>query len=177
MTTGRTNIILVGFMGTGKTTVGQILAARLGKSFVDMDDLIEERTGKTISAIFEDDGEAHFRELERKMAHELSLQDNIVVGAGGGIVLNPANIEAFNESGIVVCLTAAPEVIIERVSSDSHRPLLEDGEKRDQVLAILEARRELYGAIEHQVDTTNMDPPAVADKVEAHLVNDSGQGR
>ena len=129
------NIILVGFMGTGKTTVGQMLAARLGKSFVDMDKLIEERTSKSISAIFEHDGEAHFRELERKMAHELSLKDNIVVGAGGGIVLNPANIEAFNESGIVVCLTAAPEVIIERVSSDSHRPLLEDGEKRDQVLA------------------------------------------
>lgn len=161
----RKNIILVGFMGTGKTTVGKIIAAKAGMTFVDSDSVIEEKAGKKVSRIFAEDGEPRFREMERDAVLELSRRQNLVIGAGGGVVLNPANIADFSRSGTVVCLSAAPEAILGRVEGDKSRPLLEDGDKKTRILNLLKSRRKLYDAIPLQVDTTELAPEQVAEKV------------
>lgn len=161
----RGNIVLVGFMGTGKTTVGKLAARRLDLDFVDMDDVITERAGKAISRIFAEDGEPRFRAMERALVRELSARKGLLVAAGGGIVLNADNIADFSRSGLVVCLTATPETILRRVSAEKHRPLLEGGEKERKILGLLESRRELYAAIPHRIDTTGLAPDQVVERL------------
>ena len=151
------NIILIGFMGTGKTSSGKKVAEELGMTFIDMDHVIEERENRKISDIFDTDGEPYFRQLEFNLAKELSDKDNLVVATGGGIVLNQENINNFESSGKVICLSADPQIILERVAKETHRPLLEGDEKMNKILGILESRKELYGAISNQVDTTELD--------------------
>ncbi len=159
------NIVLIGFMGTGKTSVGKTIASKLGMSFVDMDQLIEEREKRKISDIFASNGEKYFRNLEFNLAKELSQQSNLVIATGGGVVLNPENIANFESSGIVFCLTATPEIIMERVAKETHRPLLEGDEKMRKIMSILESRKELYDSIKNRIDTSNMTIQEVADKI------------
>lgn len=159
------NIALVGFMGTGKSACGKLVAKQLGHRFVDMDDMIEERAQKKISDIFAEDGERAFRRMEHDLAAELSTETDLVIAAGGGIVLDPENIRAFERQGIVVCLLATPEAILSRVQGASHRPLLEDGEKADRIRGLLAQRKDLYEAIPLQVDTTGLDLDGVAARV------------
>ena len=159
------NIVLVGFMGTGKSTVGRLLAARLGMTFLDMDTLIEEREQKKISRIFADQGEPHFRALERSLARELSEEQGLVIAAGGGIVMNPENIADLSRAGLVVCLCATPEELLKRISGEGHRPLLEGDDKSARIIKILESRRQLYAAIPQQIDTTALSPDQVADRI------------
>lgn len=163
------NIILVGFMGTGKTTVGRILASRLKKKFVDMDDVLEERAGKAISLIFSEDGEPYFRNMERKLVQELAANSNQVIAAGGGIVLNPDNITDFSRSGRVICLLASENEILRRVSASTVRPLLEQGDKLQNIKKIMEQRRPLYESINDRVNTSGFTPEQVADKIMATL--------
>ena len=158
------NIVLIGFMGTGKTTIGRLLAKKTGMPLVDMDTLIEERAGKTINKIFADEGEPHFRNLEREMAKELASQENQVISTGGGIVLNPDNIAAFEQTGLTVCLIASPETVLERVKHDTTRPLLA-GDKEAQIIQLLETRKPLYEAVDHQIDTNRLEPEAIADVI------------
>ncbi len=159
------NIILTGFMGTGKSTVGRLLAARLQRAFVDMDAVIEQREGRKISAIFAEEGEPAFRAMERKLVGELSAQENLIIATGGGVVLNPDNLRDFSATGWVVCLSAPPEVILRRVASETHRPLLEEQDKAARITRLLESRRALYAAIPHQVDTTNLSPEQAATRI------------
>ncbi len=151
-------------MGTGKTTVGRILAKRLEMEFLDMDNIIEERQGKAISNIFAEEGEPYFRSLERELTKELSQKKGLIIGSGGGIVLNPDNVKDFSRTGMVICLSADPMKILERVEMEAHRPLLE-GDKKQKILRILESRCELYGAIPLQVNTTELSPTTVADRI------------
>ena len=148
------NIILVGFMGTGKTTIGRALADQLKRDFVDMDIELEARAGKPIPRIFAEDGEPVFRRMERDLVVELSRRSNLVIAAGGGIVLNPDNIRDFSATGHVICLMAAPDEILRRVSDSDHRPLLEQGDKGERIQKLLMARQPFYDAIPCQVDTT-----------------------
>lgn len=159
------NIVLVGFMGTGKTTVGKRLAERLNMTFLDMDDVIEERQGKSIPRIFAEEGEPFFRSLERNLVHELSVKTGLVIGAGGGIVLNPDNIRDYSRTGLVICLSATPEIILERVAGETHRPLLAGGNKMKKIVDILESRRKFYNAIPCQVDTTELNIEQVVDRI------------
>jgi shikimate kinase len=159
------NIILVGFMGTGKTTVGKIIAGRLHKKFVDMDDVIAARAGKAISLIFSEDGEAHFRKMERELVQELASAPGQVIAAGGGIVLNPENIEDFSRTGMVICLFASEQEIMRRVSGSSSRPLLEKGDKFQRILDLLEKRRPLYAAIPSRIDTSRLTPEEVVETI------------
>ncbi|MEE9369628.1 MAG: shikimate kinase [Pontiella sp.] len=152
------NIVLVGFMGTGKTTVGKLLADMTGMPLVDMDELIVERAGKSINEIFSEDGEPHFRTLERTIAQELATQDSQVISTGGGIVLNPDNIVDFEKSGLVVCLLASPDTVLDRVRHDTTRPLLA-GDKEAKILELLESRKPLYEAITHKIDTNGRPSP------------------
>ena len=164
------NLVLVGFMGTGKSAVGRILAARMSRTFVDMDATIETRTGKTIPTIFAEDGEPYFRALERALASELAARTGLVVASGGGLVLNPQNIRVLSRTGTVVCLTATPEAILARLSGSQNRPLLAGTERERRVRDLLEQRRPFYEAISLQVDTTYLTPDAVADAI-MHLLD------
>ena len=165
--TNRRNIVLVGFMGTGKTCVGQRLAGLLNMTFLDMDRVIEERTGKTVSRIFAEDGEPRFRALERELVQELAARSGLVIATGGGIVLNSENLRDFGRTGLVVCLTATPEAIFKRVAAETHRPLLAGGDKQQMIVARLEARRALYEAIPVQVDTSDLTVEQVAERIAA----------
>ena len=159
------NIILLGFMGSGKSTVGRLVAARLGRTFVDMDHEIESRAGKKISAIFAGDGEARFRALEQDLVRELAGKEALVIAGGGGIVLNPQNMAEFERTGVLICLTADPEALYRRVEGARHRPLLEGGDKRAKLTALFEKRKPLYDAMKNRIDTSRLAVEAVADEV------------
>ena len=163
--TPQRNVVLVGFMGTGKSCVGKLLAERLGLTFLDMDEFIVKRTGKPVPRIFAEDGEPRFRALERGLAAELSARRGLVIATGGGIVLDPHNIKNLSRTGLVVCLSATPEAIETRVGNDTNRPLLASGNKREKIAALLEKRRPLYAALPHHVDTTGLSVGEVADLV------------
>ena len=159
------NIVLVGFMGTGKTTVGITVAKHLNREFLDMDHLIEERQNKPVSDIFAQDGEAFFRTLEHDLAIELSCQSGLIIGAGGGIVLNPENISTLASGGIVICLWASPETIVHRLAADTSRPLLTGDDKLARIQHILNERIPLYRAIPFHVNTDNLTADQVASDV------------
>ena len=149
------NLVLVGFMGTGKTDVGRKVAARLNLTFLDTDDLIEERAGKKISEIFADDGEAHFRRLERDVVQDVARKDSHVIATGGGVVLDPANIQDFQRSGVVICLWAEPDVVFRRTQHAKHRPLMQSGDRRQRIETLLRQREPIYKAIPLRVDNTH----------------------
>src|SRR5262245_34753784 len=119
------NLALIGFMGTGKSSVGRSLADHLRFGFVDTDELIECRAGQTISEIFKQHGEPVFRDLESKVVTELSSQQRLVISTGGGLAANPENLASLKTHALVVCLWASPDTIWERVRLQSHRPLLQ----------------------------------------------------
>ncbi|MFW6152202.1 MAG: shikimate kinase [Verrucomicrobiota bacterium] len=160
----RPNIVLVGFMGTGKTAVGKMLATDLDMTFVDMDEAIVKKNGKSIPEIFAQDGEERFRQLERQLCVELSGESGMVIATGGGIVLNPLNIRDFSESGLVICLKASPETILKRVETDTNRPLLA-GNKMKKIKKILSDRNELYSSIPESIDTDQLSLREVCDYV------------
>lgn len=155
----------MGFMGTGKTSVGKKLAATLNLRFVDMDQIIEERAGKPITRIFAEEGEPHFRSLERALVVELAAQGDQVIACGGGVVLNPDNIRDYSHSGLVVCLTATAELIYQRTARATHRPLLEQQDRFQRIVDLLEKRRALYASIPHQVDTADRTADQVAEAI------------
>lgn len=149
------NIYLVGFMGTGKSSVGRELAALLRRRFVDMDELIEFRQKRSIADIFAKEGEAHFRRLEKELLQELSQDQACVVSCGGGIVLDPANIALMKSSGTMVCLSARPDVILERTASSGNRPLLHVSDPAGRIAELLARRAPLYGQADICIDTTS----------------------
>lgn len=159
------NIILVGFMGTGKSSAGRLIAERLSMDFIDMDDEIVRREGCSIPDIFRDRGEPAFRELERALVIELANRINLVISTGGGIVLNPENIRDFSRTGSVFCLMAKPETILRRVEHDQNRPLLQGGDKLTKISELLARRLPLYQAIPLQIDTEGHKPADTADAV------------
>jgi shikimate kinase len=159
------NIALLGFMGTGKSTVAQILAQRLGRSVLEMDAVLERRAGKPIAAIFAEEGEPHFRQMERTLVQELAAQHGLLISCGGGVVLNPANVRDLSATGLAICLTAAPEIILQRVAATTHRPLLEGGDKAQKILALLAQRQPLYDAVPHRLDTSRRTPAEIADLI------------
>jgi len=159
------NIILTGFMGTGKTSVGREVAARLGRRFVDLDDLIVARAGKPIPQIFAEDGEPAFRALEAAVCQELRTPAGLVIATGGGAVLDPANREALAAGGVLICLDATPATIVARLAGKDGRPLLAGQELSQRVVALLNQRAPAYAAIPHHVDTSQLSIAAVAERV------------
>ncbi|MBN1847581.1 MAG: 3-dehydroquinate synthase [Deltaproteobacteria bacterium] len=149
----RPNIILTGFMATGKTTVGKLLSKQLGYEFVDTDELIEARTGQTIAEIFREKGEPAFRKMESDLARELADKDGLVISTGGRLMLDADNAEALGKSGRVFCLVATPEEILERVERDTgvRRPLLEVPNPIERVVELLQQREKGYGRFSQMV--------------------------
>ncbi|MEM7533876.1 MAG: 3-dehydroquinate synthase [Chloroflexota bacterium] len=150
------NVIITGFMGTGKTTIGRQLARRLKRQFIDMDDEIERYFDKTIPEVFADDGEEVFRAYESQLCADLAQETDLVISTGGGALVNPQNREVMAETGVLICLTASPKEILRRVLKREYRPLLpgDQDEKRRNIERLLAERRLAYGAIPYQIDTT-----------------------
>ncbi len=175
------NLVLTGFMGTGKTTVGREAARRLGRAFVDMDDVIAARAGKPIPRIFAEDGEAAFRALEAAVCAELSAQDGLVIATGGGALVNASNRRvmmygvggARSETGpstmshVVICLDASPDEILRRVGGNADRPLLNVPDPAARVAELLAARRDAYGAIPWHIETSGREVDEVVAQVVA----------
>lgn len=164
------NIILVGYRGTGKTTVGRLLAQRLGVPFADNDDRIEELAGKSIAEIFATEGEPGFRDRESAALAELCARSNSVIATGGGAVLREANRKLLKARGFVVWLTAPPETIWQRLQSDpatgARRPNLTTTGGEDEVKALVAAREPLYREVADFVSPTDtLSPDAVADAI------------
>ncbi len=152
-------------MGTGKTIVGKEVARRLGMKFVDMDDVIEEKEGCSISEIFAQKGEQYFRKVESEVARRLSQQEGLVIATGGGVVLDAGNLDALQSSGIGVCLTASPEVIYERVKHETHRPLLMNDDPLGKIKSLLEYRAPFYARVNHKLDTSELPVDAVVERI------------
>ena len=161
------NIILIGFMGTGKTTIGKILHKKLQIPFIDMDSKIIEYTGKPINKIFEDEGELYFRKLERQLTKQLIQQNNQIISTGGGIVLNQDNINDLMETGLVICLCASIETIVKRLKNDESRPLLL-GNKIKKIEELLNDREHLYGQIPIQIETDSKSTQEIASIIIKH---------
>ena len=167
----KTNIALVGFMGTGKTAVAAILSERLNKELVEIDSLIEFEAGKSIPDIFRDDGEIAFRDIEIEVTKRVASGKNQVIACGGGIVLNKINIDRLKEGAALVYLTASPAVILQRVDTDNTaRPLLAKGDKALVIREMLNFRQPFYErAADIIVDTSAIDIDTTAETIITRL--------
>ncbi len=164
------NIYLVGYRATGKTTVGKCLADRTHQPFVDADHILEEEQGQSISSIVEAGGWESFRALEKDLIHRLSKLQGHIIAPGGGAVLDPDNVRRMQQSGLVVWLTATPETIGRRISSDpktpDQRPALTDQGVLEEITSVLEERTPLYAAAAGLIlATDNMDTETVCDRI------------
>ena len=163
------NIVITGFMGVGKSTVGQALAQKLNYEFVDMDDLIEERQGRTIREIFETEGETFFRQLESALCRELSGRQGQVIATGGGALVNPENLAIFSARHLVICLDCDPEVLWLRLAAAENRPMLDSDDRKERLFALLAQRQPAYASIEHHIDVTRRSPEAIVAEARALL--------
>jgi shikimate kinase len=163
------NIALCGFMGTGKSSVGRVVAQQLHFDFLDTDAVIEARAGRNIAAIFAEQGEAAFRELESRIVHELALRKRTVIATGGGLVVNPDNMASLKEHAYVVCLFASPETIWSRVKAQNHRPLLQDVDPLEKIRTLLAERNPFYRQADALLNTELRSTRDVAQQVLHHF--------
>ena len=165
-------IYLIGMMGSGKTVVAQLLAQQLGRPMVDLDALIEAREKKKITAIFAEKGEAYFRAVEAAVLKEISLQKGIIVATGGGIVLNPQNIECMDATGITIYLKAPTDLLYERLKDATDRPLLQGKDPQGALERIYTTRASLYEKAHLTVNTQNKNPYDVAQEI-IHMIEEN----
>jgi shikimate kinase len=169
----RHNIVLVGFMGCGKSTVARALHQRLGYELVDMDQMIEDRAGKPISRIFEEKGEDGFRAMESGLLRELATDDKEgrIISTGGGVVAREENRALLRKTGYVVWLKVTAETVLDRTSRSKHRPLLQTEDPQGRVLALLAEREPLYDEVAHlTLETEGLE----ADEVLAGILECAG---
>jgi 3-dehydroquinate synthase len=167
-------IVLTGFMGTGKTSVGREISRKLGYRFVDTDVLIEEREGCAISVIFKEKGENYFRKLEQVVVEVVSKEKNVVIATGGGVIKNRTNVENLRRKGIIIWLKASPEIILKRIMTEGgKRPLLEVEEPLNEVNKLLNERIELYEQGDTSIDTDYITPDEAAEEIIEKLGLDS----
>jgi len=159
------NIILTGFMGTGKTTLGRLLAERIGYEFIDTDALIEEQIKQTIAELFQTQGEATFRKLESELVEELAQKKGLVIATGGGLVLDSRNVAALSKTGQIICLTASPEEILARISNQQDvRPLLQEKDPQTKIIELLQQRAPIYQQFP-QLSTSKQTLEQLVDKI------------
>lgn len=163
------NIYIVGFMGTGKTTVARLLAERLKREFIDLDSDIEKQEKMGIPDIFKKRGEVYFRSLEKSGLRKASEKKNAVVSCGGGAVIDRENVAVMKKTGMVVCLSASAEVIFRRTAQKKNRPLLEVADPQSRIKELLEERADYYARADKAVDTSSMSPEQVVDTIESFI--------
>ena len=159
------NIYLVGFMGTGKTSVGKELAKKKKWQFIDLDELIELKEKRTALEIFAKNGEPYFRKVEKRVLKEVSQEKKFVVACGGGIVLDKGNIKIMKDTGIIICLTASPQIILERTRAYCHRPLLNVSHPRKQIELLLKLRSPYYAQADKTIDTSKLSIKETVEKI------------
>ena len=166
----KNNIALIGFMGAGKSVTGRALAQVLKREFVDTDETIEKKAGMTISAIFAQQGEDAFRDLESEAVRQACSGQERVIACGGGTVLRQKNIEVLRGSALIIYLAARPEAILQRVGDGKTRPLLKEGNRSATMTELLRARQPLYEkAADIIIDTTDIDTSTVVKKILSEL--------
>ncbi len=172
----KTSIALIGFMGAGKTAVGKALAKRLNREFVELDSLIEQKAGKSIPEIFQQEGEVAFREFEIEVTKEVAQQKNLVIACGGGLVLNRINIDRLRNECRIVYLTASPRIILKRISGDgSERPLLKVANPASTIHELLTFRKPFYErAADVKINTSKLDIDSVIELIIKRMNEDEG---
>ncbi|MBU1912126.1 MAG: shikimate kinase [Candidatus Omnitrophica bacterium] len=156
------NIILVGFMGTGKSVVGKKLAAKLDKDFVELDDMIESKEKMAIKDIFEKKLEPYFRQVEKEAVKEAAKRKNVVISAGGGAVMDEENFKNLKNSGIIICLKASPDTILKRTKNLKTRPLLNVPDPKKQIEELLKKREPCYNKADFSINTDDLTIEQVA---------------
>jgi shikimate kinase len=171
------NLALIGFMGTGKSSVGRLIAEQLRYSLVDTDELIETRAGKSVAAIFTKDGEAAFRNHEREVVAELASREQSIISTGGGVGADEQNLASLKQHALVVCLWASPEKIWERVRGQTHRPLLREADPLAKIRQLLAAREHCYKQADVLLNTDVRSLKEVAQQVlhQFHLAQTRNQ--
>jgi shikimate kinase len=159
------NIYLVGFMGTGKTAVGKELARKKQWQFVDLDELIELKEKRVIADIFAKEGEPYFRKIEQETLKQVAREKKFVVACGGGIVINPYNIKIMKDTGIIICLTARPDAILNRTQGFTHRPLLNVANPKKQIELLMKLRAPYYAEADKTIDTSKLSVEQVVKKI------------
>lgn len=159
------NIVLVGFMGTGKTAVSKALAAKLGREFVELDDIIEKKEGIPIREIFEKKDEPYFRNLEREAVREASRKEGIVISAGGGAIVDEENLRNLRKNSVIVCLEASPDVILKRTKGNTCRPLLNVSDPKKEIEGLLKKRAPYYKKADHHINTDKLSVDEVIEKI------------
>jgi shikimate kinase len=167
------NLILCGFMATGKSSVGRRLAAIIGFDFLDMDAAIEAEEGLSIPQIFAARGEAAFRALESRMVERVAERSRCVVATGGGTIVNPRNLEMLKRCGMLINLTADIETILVRAGSGDDRPMLKEGDRRERIRSLLQQRASAYAQADITVDTSSLTVEEVARQIMDRLRNSS----
>ena len=160
------NIFLIGFMGTGKTTIANALNRKYDMEIIDMDANIEQEQNMAISEIFVNQGEEFFRDLETKLIYDLQNKDNVVVSCGGGAVLRQENVRAMKKSGKIILLNATAETILERVQNSHNRPLLEGNKNVEYIRQLMSKRDDKYNsAADYVVDVDNRAVEDIAEEI------------
>ncbi len=163
------NIAIIGFMATGKTSLGKELSKKLNINFIDTDDLIEKKMKMTITDIFEKYGEKHFREIEKISVEEVSKLEKTLISFGGGVCLDPENIETIRKTSLVILLEARPDTILERTVNDKTRPLLE--KKKKNIEKVMNKRKDsYYKAADIIIDTNNKSIIKIRDEIIGKLI-------
>ena len=172
----KNNIVLTGFMGTGKTAVGQALAKRLNRQLIEVDSKIEQMAGKSISDIFKDNGEIYFRELEIGAIKQAAAGKKQVIACGGGVVLNTINVDRLRETGVIINLVASAQIILQRTAGNAgSRPLLDVQQPAERIRELLKFRKPFYDkAADLIINTSKLNIDTVADKIIDRLKNYAG---
>ena len=166
------NIVLVGFMGAGKTSVSHRLAAILKRPRISTDELIERKEKRSIVDIFKSSGEEYFRRLEKEIVEELAHKENLIIDCGGGVALQQENIDRLKESGILFYLSASPEVITRRTKDQHHRPLLNVPHSQIKIQELLDQRKPYYEQAHFTIDTSHQSDDQTARRILALLSHD-----
>jgi len=158
------NVVLTGFMGTGKSSAARELSRILGRKIIDIDSEIEKK-GTPISEIFRIEGEPYFRDVETAMVKEVSANRSVIISTGGGVVLRKENMDALRRTGIIICLEATPETILERTSKTTERPLLQVQDPLGKIRELLTAREACYKDADLTINTEGKNPREVAEHI------------
>ncbi|MEC8043739.1 MAG: shikimate kinase [Verrucomicrobiota bacterium] len=170
------NIFLVGMMGTGKSSVGKLLARDLLIDFIDTDNEIESKTGMSIEKIFEERGESYFRMLEKELVQKILLRNKVaVVSSGGGLCIQPGMMKLLKKQGWVVCLWASPECIFARIQHDSTRPLLRVPNPLAEIKEIIQSRKNTYRDADYIIETDNQSPNEISSQIKEEYLKQFGK--